>query len=33
LLLAQAKNRGLTFITADSMILERGFDFVVDAQA
>lgn len=33
LLLAQAKNRGLTFITADSLILERGFDFVVDAQA
>ena len=33
LMLAQAKNRGLTFITADSKIIERGFDFVLDAQA
>lgn len=33
LLVAQAKNRGLRFLTADSAILKRGFDFVVDAQA
>ena len=33
LLLAQAKNRDLRFITADSKILARGFDFVVDARA
>lgn len=33
LLLAQALNRGLSFLTGDSKILERGFDFVVDARA
>lgn len=32
LLVAQAKNRGLIFLTADSGILERGFDFVQDAR-
>lgn len=33
LLVAQARNRGQTFLTADAKILERGFDFVVDARA
>jgi PIN domain nuclease of toxin-antitoxin system len=32
LMLAQAINRGLKFITADSKILERGFEFVLDAR-
>lgn len=33
LLLAQSVNRKLTFLTADSKILERGYDFVLDARA
>ena len=33
LLLAQALNRGLRFLTSDRKIIERGFDFVVDARA
>lgn len=33
LLLAQAQNRSLMFMTGDSKILERGFDFAVDARA
>ena len=31
LLLAQASNRGLEFLTADAKILGQRFDFVVDA--
>lgn len=33
LLLAQALNRGMKFLTSDRKIIERGFDFVVDARA
>jgi PIN domain nuclease of toxin-antitoxin system len=33
LLLAQALNRGMRFLTSDRKIIERGFDFVVDARA
>lgn len=33
LLLAQALNRGMRFLTSDRKIIERGFDFVLDARA
>lgn len=33
ILLAQSVHRKLTFLTADTRIVERGYEFVIDARA